>query len=100
MPGSGISLPLDLKHIASRCVGSYFAPKRFAAVQLAFATPRCRVLVFHTGRLVGTGTSSASAARLAIARAQRQLADQAGVHVHVRNFQVRFPGLWHSFCML
>jgi TATA-box binding protein (TBP) (component of TFIID and TFIIIB) len=47
MPGSGLSLPLDLKHIASRCVGSYFAPKRFAAVQLAFATPRCRVLVFR-----------------------------------------------------
>lgn len=47
MPGSGVTLPLDLKHIASRCVGSYFAPKRFAAVQLAFATPRCRVLVFR-----------------------------------------------------
>jgi hypothetical protein len=30
MAGSGISLPLDLGLIASRCKGSYYAPKRFA----------------------------------------------------------------------
>ena len=47
MPGSGISLPLDLGLIASRCKGSYYAPKRFAAVQLAYSNPRCRVLVFR-----------------------------------------------------
>ena len=51
--GTGLKLPLDLHHIAAKCSNSYFAPKRFAAVQLAFAVPRCRVLVFHTGRLVG-----------------------------------------------
>lgn len=53
--GSGLVLPLDLRAIASKCTGAYYAPKRFAAVQLAFHTPRARVLVFHTGRLVGTG---------------------------------------------
>ena len=47
MPGSGISLPLDLRHIASRCKGSFYAPKRFAAVQLAYSSPRARVLVFR-----------------------------------------------------
>ena len=30
MEGSGITLPLDLRHIASRCKGSFYAPKRFA----------------------------------------------------------------------
>ncbi len=30
MPGSGITLPLDLRHIASLCKGSFYAPKRFA----------------------------------------------------------------------
>jgi len=55
MPGSGVKLPLDLHAIGSRCSNAYYAPKRFAAVQLAFSNPRCRVLVFHTGRLVGTG---------------------------------------------
>ena len=55
IPGSGIKLPLDLNFIASRCTGAYFAPKRFSAIQLAFTHPRARVLVFHTGRLVGTG---------------------------------------------
>jgi len=57
MPGSGLKLPLDLHAIGARCSNAYFAPRRFAAVQLAFSNPRCRVLVFHTGRLVGTGAS-------------------------------------------
>ena len=55
VPGSGATLPLDLHHIGSRCSNAYFAPRRFSAVQLAFDWPRCRVLIFHTGRLVGTG---------------------------------------------
>ena len=55
VPGSGITLPLDLHAIGARCTNAYYAPRRFAAVQLAFSNPRCRVLVFHTGRLVGTG---------------------------------------------
>lgn len=59
--GSGLTLPLDLFHIAARCNGAYFASKRFAAVQLAYTHPRCRVLVFHTGRLVGTGALTAQA---------------------------------------
>ena len=53
--GSGLKLPLDLHAIGARCSNAYFAPRRFAAVQLAFSNPRCRVLIFHTGRLVGTG---------------------------------------------
>ena len=61
---------------------------RFAAVQLAFDSPRCRVLIFHTGRLVGTGCSGPMAARLSIMRAARQLAIEANVHIHVRSFQV------------
>ena len=88
MAGSGITLPLDLASIAARCKGSFYAPRRFAAVQLAYSNPRCRVLVFHTGRLVGTGCQGAAAARLAIARAQRQLSEEANVHLHVRNFAV------------
>ena len=51
MPGSGLKLPLDLHAIGARCSNAYFAPKRFAAVQLAFSNPRCRVLVFRKRRL-------------------------------------------------
>lgn len=47
VPGSGITLPLDLHAIGARCTNAYYAPKRFAAVQLAFSNPRCRVLVFR-----------------------------------------------------
>lgn len=55
MVGSTTTLPLDLTHIARRCNGVYFSPLRFAAVQLAYTNPPCRVLLFHTGRIVGTG---------------------------------------------
>lgn len=48
VPGSGVTLPLDLALIASRCHGAYFAPKRFSAVQLAYTNPRARVLIFRT----------------------------------------------------
>lgn len=47
VPGSGITLPLDLHRIAARCKNSYYAPKKFSAVQLAYNEPRCRVLVFR-----------------------------------------------------
>lgn len=45
--GSQTKLPLNLTRIASMCTGSYFAPKKFAAVQLAYSNPRARVLVFR-----------------------------------------------------
>jgi hypothetical protein len=86
--GSGLKLPLDLHLIGSRCSNAYYAPRRFAAVQLAFDAPRCRVLVFHTGRLVGTGCAGPMEARLSIMRAARQLALEANVHIHVRKFSV------------
>ena len=88
VPGSGLTLPLDLHAIGARCTNAYYAPKRFAAVQLAFSNPRCRVLVFHTGRLVGTGCSGPMAARMAILKAARQLAVEAKVYVHIRKFSV------------
>ena len=88
IPGSGATLPLDLHAIAARCTNAYYAPRRFAAVQFAFNDPRCRVLIFHTGRLVGTGCSGPMAARMAILKAARQLAVEANVHVHIRKFSV------------
>jgi len=52
-----------------------------------FGVRRVHVLS-DTGRLVGTGTNGAAAARVAIGRAQRQLALEANVRLHVRNFAV------------
>jgi TATA-box binding protein (TBP) (component of TFIID and TFIIIB) len=86
--GTGTSLPLDLHAIVARCTSAYYAPKRFAAVQLAYSNPRSRVLLFHTGRVVGTGCQGAVAARVAIARAQEQLAREAGVHVRIESVTV------------
>ena len=86
--GSGLTLPLDLFHIAARCNGAYFASKRFAAVQvcshqllccfylkltrvwsscsqLAYTHPRCRVLVFRT-RLASNPYMHTTKARLVL----------------------------------
>lgn len=86
--GSGTTLPLPLASIARKCTGAYFAPRRFAAVQLALSNPRCRVLIFHTGRIVGTGTTSHAAAKLAVVVACLRLSREAGVHLEICNFDV------------
>lgn len=82
-------LPFDLNSIAlnTREV-VYFAPRRFTAVQLAFDEPRSRVLLFHTGRVVGTGCNSPMSSKLAVARALKIISTQGGVHVHARRFSV------------
>lgn len=86
--GSGSTLPLPLDRIAKRCTGAFFAPKRFSAVQLAFRSPRCRMLIFETGRLVGTGGKSIVEARLATLMACVQMSKEAGVHMQVESFEV------------
>ena len=86
--GSGTRLPLDLKKIATHCKSAYYAPRRFAAVQLAFDDPRCRVLIFHTGRLVGTGTCGVDSARLVLLMAQEAMRKYADIWVSVRDFKV------------
>ena len=89
LPLDGSSLPFDLKKIAVRCKGAvYFAPRRFTAVQLAFDEPRSRVLLFHTGRVVGTGCNNPTAAKVAIARALKTISIEAHVHVGIRRFAV------------
>ena len=46
------------------------------------------LLLADTGRLVGTGCSGPMAARMAILKAARQLANEANVYVHIRKFSV------------
>lgn len=115
-PSSTTTLPLCLPDIARRCPGAFFSPKRFAAVQLAFRSPRCRVLIFHTGKIVGTGCNSVIEARLATMLACQHMKAYAGVEVYVNNFEVvntmgavalqltldceRFQRAWSSMTML
>jgi len=89
LPLDGSSLPFDLRKIAVRCKNAvYFAPRRFTAVQLAFDEPRSRVLLFHTGRIVGTGCDGPMAAKLAVVRALKAISEEAGVQIGVKRFCV------------
>lgn len=48
VPIDGQSLPFNLKQIAVKCRNAvYFAPRKFTAIQLAFDSPRSRVLLFR-----------------------------------------------------
>lgn len=85
---SSTQLPLPLHLIAERCPGAFFSPKSFAAVQLGFSNPRCRMLVFNTGKLVGTGCTSITEARLAALIACSHMRRHAGVHLRVASFEV------------
>lgn len=157
VPGSGLSLPLNLQEIAAKCTGAFYAPRRFAvrstvcnsvpcslchprrffsgrparllapsvpcldfSCAAAAATPSHSASSFHivpvqipvvwwaqvrrlqplalsrklkttrkSRKCARAGTNGAMAARLAIARAQRQLGVEAGVHLNIRNFSVR-----------
>jgi len=89
LPLDGSPLPFDLKRIASLCRGAvFFAPRRFTAVQLAFDEPRSRILLFHTGRVVGTGCSNPTAAKLAVVRALKAISFDVGISIGIRRFSV------------
>lgn len=90
VPNSGTTLPLDLHAIAARCNGAYFWPVRFCPVQIAFhEEPRTRILIFHTGKIVGTGSKGPMSARLAVMMTLRKLADEANIHLRVSSFEVK-----------
>lgn len=90
VPNSGTTLPLDLHAIATRCKGAYFWPVRFCPVQIAFhKDPRTRVLLFHTGKIVATGSKGPMSARLAVIMTLRKLAVEVGVYLKVASFEVK-----------
>ena len=91
VPNAGnMDLPLDLTAISKRCKNAslLFAPKSFTAIQFAFYPPRSRVLLFHTGRLVGTGSNNPAASKLSMLRAVKQIQVEAGVSIAIRRYTV------------
>ncbi len=85
------NVSLDLMRIATLCTGASFAPKRFAAVQLA-QMPRARVLLFSSGQapaqLVVIGAPGVVSARLALVQTCEQLSREAQVHLYISKFDV------------
>lgn len=62
---SNFGCPIDLEALACSSYGCY-SPKTFAAVNLRLRSPRATALVFSSGRLVVTGTTSEYAALTAM----------------------------------
>lgn len=81
-------LPLDLYHIAKTCDGTFYAPSKFAAVQLGIDNPKSRILIFHTGRIVQTGTTSVIAAHNAVSLTLKILRDRAGLMLRACDFSI------------
>lgn len=88
VPIGSTQLPLDLFHIAKTCNGAFYAPGKFAAVQLGVNNPKSRILIFHTGRIVQTGTTSVIAAHNAISLTLKILRDQSNLYLRATNFSI------------
>lgn len=88
VPIGTTTLPLDLYHIAKTCNGTFYAPGNFAAAQLGIENPKSRILIFHTGRIVQTGTTSVMAARNAISLTLKILRDCAKLYLRSTNFSI------------
>ena len=88
LPIHETKMPLDLYHIAKTCDGTFYAPAKFAAVQLGIDAPKSRILIFHTGRIVQTGTNSVMAAHNAISLTLKILRDRAGLYLRASNFSI------------
>lgn len=56
---------LDLKNIALHARNAEYNPKRFAAVIMRIREPKSTALIFHSGKMVCTGTKSEAEARIA-----------------------------------
>lgn len=56
---------LDLKNIALHARNAEYNPKRFAAVIMRIREPKSTALIFHSGKMVCTGTKSEQEARIA-----------------------------------
>ena len=88
VPIGNTKLPLDLYHITKTCDGTFYAPSKFAAVQLGIDDPKSRILIFHTGRIVQTGTTSVMAAHNAISLTLKLLRERSGLHLRASNFSI------------
>ena len=92
IPGSGCTLPLSdemFQAIATKCTGTYSAPRRFSNILLGYHEPRARVLIFQTGQIVTTGTTAISSTRLIVNIVLEQLAREAGIYLYVQKFAVK-----------
>ncbi|CAG9462968.1 unnamed protein product [Pedinophyceae sp. YPF-701] len=58
-----LNVPLDLQELNSRLKNAEYNPRRFKAVIIRNAEPKATALVFHTGRIVVTGTKGEQKAR-------------------------------------
>ena len=82
---STTSLPLNLRKLSSQIDGAYYAPRKFAALQIAFSSPKVRVLVFHTGRAISCGALGPVAARHSIIKTLHLLKEKCGIELVISN---------------
>ena len=85
-----LGLRLDLNFLAETLDHCKYIPEQFPGLVFYMATPKATFLVFETGRLVCTGTTSETALHKAVARLVRlfrklDLKVKKGPEVHIQN---------------
>eukprot|EP00053_Salpingoeca_punica_P004741 m.50702 g.50702 ORF g.50702 m.50702 type:complete len:199 (-) comp12928_c0_seq1:328-924(-) len=83
-----LGCPLQLKDIALHARNAEYNPKRFSAVVMRIREPRSTALVFHTGKMVCTGTKSEEQAYHA-SRKYARIIQKLGFPVVFKDFKVQ-----------
>ncbi|KAI7842177.1 hypothetical protein COHA_004198 [Chlorella ohadii] len=79
---------LDLKNIALHARNAEYNPKRFAAVIMRIREPKSTALIFHSGKMVCTGTKSEQEARTA-SRKYAKILQKLGYAVSFKEFKIQ-----------
>lgn len=78
----------DLAHIATHARNAEYNPQRFAAVIMRIREPKCTALIFHSGKVVVTGSKNEDDALLA-ARKIAQILVKLGFSAVVSGFKIQ-----------
>ena len=100
----------DLAHVATHARNAEYNPQRFAAVIMRLRDPRATGLIFHSGKMVITGTKNEEDSLLA-ARTVAKILQKLGTSCAVAGFKIqnivatgdcgfpiRLEGLAHEQC--
>ncbi|KAI3438882.1 hypothetical protein D9Q98_001297 [Chlorella vulgaris] len=79
---------LDLKNIALHARNAEYNPKRFAAVIMRIREPKSTALIFHSGKMVCTGTKSEAEARIA-SRKYAKILQKLSYAVAFKEFKIQ-----------
>ena len=83
-----LNVELDLHKIVQKARNAEYNPKRFAGAIMRISSPKSTALIFKTGKIVCTGTSSVEESKIAAKKYARNI-KKIGYAVKFSNFKIQ-----------